>query len=123
MGQPRDGSEGNAAYAFQPSFDNQTIHDPLLMTLVAEGKVSLREPANKYLLKNKIEGTHGDTDGATVQRLGAHVSGLPTMFEEYFRHDATLAPGIPSPTTRRRRRHQGSFTRALTTSCGLRCST
>lgn len=64
----------------------------MLMTLVAEGKVSLREPANKYLSTGRIESATGDTDGATVQRLGAHVSGLPTMFEQYFRNDAALAP-------------------------------
>ena len=55
-----------------------------VMTLVAEGKVSLDEPANKYLSKSKIEGANGNADGATVQRLGAHASGLPTMFETYF---------------------------------------
>ena len=56
-----------------------------VMTLVAEGKVSLDEPANKYLSKSKIEGANGNADGATVQRLGAHASGLPTMFETYSR--------------------------------------
>jgi CubicO group peptidase (beta-lactamase class C family) len=60
-----------------------------VMTLVAEGKVSLDEPANKYLSKSKIEGANGNADGATVQRLGAHASGLPTMFETY---QATQAP-------------------------------
>jgi CubicO group peptidase (beta-lactamase class C family) len=54
-----------------------------VMTLVAEGKVSLDEPANKYLSRSKIEGANGNADGATVQRLGAHASGLPTMFETY----------------------------------------
>ena len=59
-----------------------------VMTLVAEGKVSLDEPANKYLSKSKIEGANGNADGATVQRLGAHASGLPTMFETYFGNQA-----------------------------------
>jgi CubicO group peptidase (beta-lactamase class C family) len=62
-----------------------------VMTLVAEGKVSLDEPANKYLSKSKIEGANGNADGATVQRLGAHASGLPTMFETYFGNQATQA--------------------------------
>jgi CubicO group peptidase (beta-lactamase class C family) len=66
------------------------------MTLVAEGKVSLDEPANRYLTKSKIEGPNGDPDGATLQRLGAHASGLPTMFERYVRDEATRAP---SPNT------------------------
>jgi len=66
------------------------------MTLVAEGKVSLDEPANKYLAKSKIEGPNGDAHGATLQRLGAHASGLPTMFERYFGNEATQAP---SPNT------------------------
>ncbi len=63
-----------------------------LMTLVAEGKVSLDQPANKYLAKSKIEGPNGDADGATVRRLGAHASGLPTMFEQFFQNEAALAP-------------------------------
>lgn len=66
----------------------------VLMTLVAQGKVSLDEPANKYLSKNKIQGANGNADGATVQRLGAHASGLPTMFEAYFGNQAA-----PSPNT------------------------
>ena len=61
-----------------------------LMTLAAEGKLSLDEPGNKYLAKSKIEGANGNPDGATVKRLGAHVSGLPTMFEGYDRGEARL---------------------------------
>jgi CubicO group peptidase (beta-lactamase class C family) len=62
-----------------------------LMTLAAENKLSLDEPGNRYLAKSKIEGANGDPDGATVKRLGAHISGLPTMFEGYDRGEATLA--------------------------------
>jgi CubicO group peptidase (beta-lactamase class C family) len=63
-----------------------------LMTLVAEDKLSLDESANNYLAKSKIVGTNGNADAATVRRLGAHVSGLPTMFAMYDRNDAKLAP-------------------------------
>lgn len=63
-----------------------------VMTLVAEGKVSLDEPANKHLSKSKIEGANGNADGATVQRLGAHASGLPTMFETYFGNQRAQSP-------------------------------
>jgi CubicO group peptidase (beta-lactamase class C family) len=62
-----------------------------LMTLAAEGKLSLDEPGNTYLAKSKIEGANGNPDGATVKRLGAHVSGLPTMYEGYDRGEAKLA--------------------------------
>lgn len=62
-----------------------------LMTLAAEGKLSLDEPGNKYLAKSKIEGANGSPDGATVERLGAHISGLPTMYEGYDRSEARLA--------------------------------
>lgn len=62
-----------------------------LMTLVAEGKLSLDDPANNYLAKSKIVGTNGNADDATVRRLGAHVSGLPTMFAMYDRNEAKLA--------------------------------
>ena len=63
-----------------------------LMTLAAESKLSLDEPGNNYLAKSKIEGANGNPDGATVKRLGAHISGLPTMYEGFDRGEATLAP-------------------------------
>lgn len=63
-----------------------------LMTLVTEGKLSLDDPANHYLAKSKIAGANGNADTATVRRLGAHVSGLPTMFAMYDRNEANLAP-------------------------------
>ena len=62
-----------------------------LMTLVAEGKLSLDSPANNYLPKSKIVGTNGSADAATVRLLGAHVSGLPTMFAMFDRNEANLA--------------------------------
>ncbi|MFC5863143.1 serine hydrolase domain-containing protein [Acidicapsa dinghuensis] len=63
----------------------------MLMALVAEGKLSLDDPANKYLAKSKIIGTNGNADVATVRQLGAHVSGLPKMFAMYDRNEANLA--------------------------------
>ena len=63
----------------------------VLMTLVAEGKLSLDDSANKYLAKSKIVDKNGNADAATIRRLGAHVSGLPTMFEKYDRNEANLA--------------------------------
>jgi CubicO group peptidase (beta-lactamase class C family) len=62
-----------------------------LMTLVAEGKLSLDDPANHYLAKSKIVGTNGNADAATVRQLGAHVSGLPTLFAMYDRSEADVA--------------------------------
>jgi CubicO group peptidase (beta-lactamase class C family) len=62
-----------------------------LMTLVAQGKLTLNDPANNYLAKSKIVGTNGSADAATVRQLGAHVSGLPTMFAMYDRNEANLA--------------------------------
>lgn len=64
-----------------------------LMTLVAEGKLSLDDPANAHLAKSKIVGTNGNPDAATVRRLGAHVSGLPTLFAMYDHNEANLTPG------------------------------
>jgi CubicO group peptidase (beta-lactamase class C family) len=61
-----------------------------LMTLVAEGKLFLDDPANNYLAKSKIIGANGNADAATVRQLGAHVSGLPTMFAMYDHNEANL---------------------------------
>ena len=63
-----------------------------LMMLVAEGKLSLDEPANKYLQNGKITGPNGNPDGATIRRLGAHAGGLPSMFERFFPNEATKPP-------------------------------
>jgi CubicO group peptidase (beta-lactamase class C family) len=63
-----------------------------LMTLAAEGNLSLDEPANKYLRKSKILGPNGNPDDATLRRLGAHAGGLPSMFEHYFSGEPTQSP-------------------------------
>ena len=63
-----------------------------LMTLVGEGRISLDEPANKYLPNSKIVGPNGNPDGATLRRLGAHAGGLPSMFERYFQDEPTRPP-------------------------------
>jgi CubicO group peptidase (beta-lactamase class C family) len=68
----------------------------MLTTLAAEGRLSLDDPANEHLSKNKIQGLNKDLTDATIRRLGAHASGLPTMFEGFFRNEAALAP---SPET------------------------
>jgi CubicO group peptidase (beta-lactamase class C family) len=63
-----------------------------LMTLVAEGKLTLDAPANCFLGTSKIIGTNGDPNAATVRMLGAHVSGLPGMYESYDADEARLVP-------------------------------
>ena len=65
-----------------------------LMTLVAEGRLSLDAPANRSLVGSKILGKNGYANAATVRMLGAHVSGLPGMYESY---DADEAKLVPSP--------------------------
>lgn len=64
----------------------------MLTTLAAEGRLLLDDPANKHLPTNKIGGPNGNPGGATIRRLGAHVGGLPTMFEGYFSNEVALAP-------------------------------
>ena len=65
-----------------------------IMTLVGEGKLSLDEPANKFLAGCKLVGTVGKADAVSVRLLGAHASGLPGIFESY---DADEARLVPSP--------------------------
>ena len=64
----------------------------LLMTLVAEGKLALDEPANTYLGASLLLGTNGPTAAATVRLLGAHAAGLPPLFHQYGPEEAGLAP-------------------------------
>lgn len=87
------------ATAFTP-FCLASLTEPftttLMMTLVAEGKISVGEPGNKYLGSSRILGPNGNPEGATVRLLGAHASGLPGMFSGYFRNGPAHAP---TPTT------------------------
>jgi CubicO group peptidase (beta-lactamase class C family) len=52
-----------------------------MMTLVAAGKISLNDFANKYL--GDTFGLKGNADGATIRLLGGHAAGLPSMFEMF----------------------------------------
>jgi len=66
-----------------------------LMTLVGAGKLSLDEPANKYLAGSKIIGRNGSAEAVSVRLLGAHASGLPGIYESYEADEAKLVP-IPN---------------------------
>lgn len=55
-----------------------------LMILAAEGKLDLDDTANKYLRQSNVQGPNGNPNEATLRRLGAHVGGLPSMFEWFF---------------------------------------
>ncbi|GAA3765686.1 serine hydrolase domain-containing protein [Terriglobus aquaticus] len=65
-----------------------------LMTLVAAGRLSLDGSANEFLARSKIFCENGNPAAATVRMLGAHVSGLPGMYEPYEAAESSL---IPSP--------------------------
>jgi CubicO group peptidase (beta-lactamase class C family) len=55
-----------------------------LMRLVEEGKVSLDEPANRYLGSGRLTGLAGDADQATVRRVLSHTAGLPLHYRFYY---------------------------------------
>ena len=63
-----------------------------MMTLVAGGKLSLDDPANKYLPNGKILSNNGNADEVSVRLLGAHASGLPGIYESYGTEEARLVP-------------------------------
>ena len=63
-----------------------------IMTLVAEGKLALDEPANKYLAGCQIVGTARNAEAVSVRLLGAHASGLPGIFECYGAEERRLVP-------------------------------
>ena len=92
MGKSRGIRKGDLSYAVQPGITHETLHHYDTHDPVAEGKLSLDDPANNHLAKSKIIGANGNADAATVRRLGAHVSGLPTMFAMFDRNEANLAP-------------------------------
>ncbi len=63
-----------------------------IMTLAAEGKLSLDEPANRFLGGCKLVGAPGyaNADAVTIRLLGAHASGLPGIYESYEASEARL---------------------------------
>ena len=65
-----------------------------IMTLVAEGKLSLDEAANTFLAGCRLVGTDVNVEAVSVRLLGAHVSGLPGIYESYEANEARL---VPSP--------------------------
>ena len=67
-----------------------------LMILAAEGKLDLDDPANKYLRQSKLQGPNGNPNEATLRRLGAHVGGLPSMFEWVFPNEGQYPPTAES---------------------------
>ncbi len=75
-------------------FSLQSLTKPftttLLTTFAAEGKLSLDQPANRYLGASQIQGPNGDPERVTVRLLGSHASGLPGTYQE-------LYDGVPSP--------------------------
>jgi CubicO group peptidase (beta-lactamase class C family) len=64
-----------------------------MMTLVAAGKISLDDSANKYLGDSSLKGNAKD---ATIRLLGAHAGGLPSMFEMF---PSAADTRQPSPRT------------------------
>ena len=75
-------------------FSLQSLTKPftttLLTTFAAEGKLSLDQPANRYLGASPIQGPNGNPERVTVRLLGSHSSGLPSTYQE-------LYDGVPSP--------------------------
>jgi len=67
-----------------------------LMLLAAEGRLDLDDPANKYLRQSSVQGPNGNPDEATLRRLGAHIGGLPSMFEWCFPDKAQYSPTAES---------------------------
>jgi CubicO group peptidase (beta-lactamase class C family) len=82
------------------SFSMASVTKPFtattIMTLVAEGKLSLDEPANRLLTGCKLTGTAGDPEAVSVRLLGAHASGLPGIYQSYEAYESRL---VPSPNS------------------------
>ncbi len=90
------GAKATPHTAFSMASITKPFTATTLMTLVADGKLSLQEPANRFLTGCKLVGTAGNADAVTVRLLGAHASGLPGIYESYEADEARL---VPSPNT------------------------
>ena len=69
----------------------------LLTVLAADGRLSLDEAANAYLGDLSLRGV--GADNVTIRELGAHASGLPSLFEMY-PTDGSLSPPTPDAILR-----------------------
>ena len=95
MGKSGSGSEGDTSYPVQLGLRHKAVHRlTTIMTLVAESKLSLDEPANRFLAGCKLVGKDRNAEAVSVRLLGAHASGLPGIYESY---DANEAKLVPSP--------------------------
>ncbi|MGH9616626.1 MAG: serine hydrolase domain-containing protein [Acidobacteriaceae bacterium] len=63
-----------------------------LMTLVQAGKIDLDKPINDYLGNAKLHAWIGNTNDATVRRVGNHSSGLPFHFQFFYNNEPYQRP-------------------------------
>jgi CubicO group peptidase (beta-lactamase class C family) len=64
----------------------------LLAMLAADGRIGLDQAAGQYFGDLAPRGPNGDPRGATIRRLGAHASGLSTIFAMYFPDRGQASP-------------------------------
>ena len=86
------GLRATAHTAFSLASISKTFTTTTLAMLAQEGRLSLDEPANRYLGDLSLRGIAADA--ATVRQLGAHAAGLPALFEMFPVTGAERAPGI-----------------------------
>lgn len=65
-----------------------------LMLLVERGLVDLDKPANDYLGDSKLSAFAGNADDATVRRILAHTSGLPTYWNFFTADGSDERPAV-----------------------------
>jgi CubicO group peptidase (beta-lactamase class C family) len=90
------GLKASASTPFSLASITKPFTTTTLMILAAEGKLDLDDPANKYLRQSNVQGPNGNPNEATLRRLGAHVGGLPSMFEWCFPNKARYSPTAAS---------------------------
>jgi CubicO group peptidase (beta-lactamase class C family) len=84
--------QATAHTAFSLASISKTFTTTVLATLAQEDKLSLDEPANHYLGELSLRGI--EADAVTVRELGAHASGLPSLFEMFPVPGGVEAPSI-----------------------------
>ena len=65
-----------------------------LMVLAERGLIDPARPANEYLGETKLRARVGDADGATVQRIANHTSGLPRHYQLFYEDEPYPRPQI-----------------------------
>lgn len=71
-----------------------------VMRLAETGAIGLDEPANRYLLRARLQGWQGNADQVTLRQLLSHMAGLPEHLDFHYVDEAPAVPPMDVTVSR-----------------------